>query len=486
MKTSYHNLAGGEAPNEREYQAVINDQNIELQKKGALQELIAISKTLERDTRRYAKKVATNLRALLAEGPDESPKPFRLHDALEASEGPMKPTSRGYNSLKTDLVPQSWARLADHDLTYLNFTRAAQTLKMLTFWITKSRGGLPGRSDIRKYVFSGEWEIFLRDILQDMASITDLMPLPHKAMQAAAKLELGEAPHTTPINFFELVQPIARAVQLCFLECDFAITNPSNEQPNRNQIILDIDPDIEITTNKGILFSAILNILTNAVKAIKTKSSINHLQKRITEGKHPENPEKILVRVREEKDGIVVSIEDSGTGFDGKTLIGNIRKGVAAGKITREDLDGYAGDILDKEEVVFDQARLFKIAQLPGVSGFKGDSSGRGLTSIAKLLEKMGWSISADKSQKLDGVHIQITIPDEDLSGIITIRELQQRIAEAHVKLEANASPLQLEDLVRTRVKTAALAQVNANFQTTSPSVPVSSSPVSTPAPTQH
>lgn len=353
-----------------------------------------------------------------------------------------------YSALLPEGSPLALARLGPvvtHEDKYLSLSVIGQDARTLAFYLYFNNSQFQqniaadrAKSNLADFSLTAEWETFYRDALPDMAKIAHLTPLLHECIKLMAEQELGKLPPTESINLRETANLLARVIQLNFLKHDFVISTPETRQPLRNEIVIDIDPDVVLNTNPALLIPSLLQHLTNAAKAISAKNEANlenttdesgellvnnALKNRVQNGKLPKEPQIIYLRISKGEGGMVnIEIENSGRGIDVASIVHSIRDLLSKNKIERDQLDGFAEAILDENGEALTVKRAFQFAEHAGVSGFlrKSEhlakaSSGNGLAIAKYLIARMDGTIDYDQSD-LGGLKVQMRIP-ADRSG---------------------------------------------------------------------
>lgn len=203
-----------------------------------------------------------------------------------------------------------------------------------------------------------EWMEFYDEAVRDAEKLTNVVALVVDYSKEVIENLSGRKVEEKPFKLADTLTNIGRIIKgrFSFLDFDLLI-NPSQEDLDKfdkNRIVINVDPDLELTTAESFIFADIYNLVKNSAKSLDQKTdkelSIDTtvieaspnkkyrgldtvLKNRIEHRKKVERPNQIVISANLSDDSLVLTVDDTGVGL---SLDGAMEKIVSAMNIATD------------------------------------------------------------------------------------------------------------------------------------------------------
>ena len=240
-----------------------------------------------------------------------------------------------------------------------------------------------------------------------MPAILGQLEHPHTFTKALAEMEIRKpVSEVARVDLSQMLDTIARTLQLRFYSTDFAITDPSSRQRDRNELVIDLEPSA-LTTNPGMIWSALYNLAKNACREFGAgEKKMASMKQRLDDPDfRPRHPQYVYLQCREISDRNVtmISITDSGQGLRLDDVMNSMKALLSENLLDTGNLTKSVALLLEQwKQNPFALRKLnvgnvIDCAALARVSGFSARQhvsgprpSGMGLWGVVYLTERMG------------------------------------------------------------------------------------------------
>lgn len=310
-------------------------------------------------------------------------------------------------------LSEDWLSLAaflNHDFYHLAL------MELLQLFVT-----VEGRSlKTNEVSIFDRHKIFMDLVTSRAEELSRIQCIPLAFISAVASFEAGKPVPVKTFKPLELLEKIGLMIQGRFMVDDYNLAINTQPAAGVNNLVINVDPDLEITANEAMVGMVIYNLAKNAAKANAFWHHDNDDQALVKayDGGSLQKPRTLSITIEDAEDMIILKIGDEGQGLSIDNFMKRIHRELAE-QLRQNGPDGIKNTewyqtvrrTIGEEQAGYLMAWLSDPLSLRGLNigtifdmqfvvGFSGQSweirsftSGMGLWGVRYLTERLGGTV---------------------------------------------------------------------------------------------